>query len=119
MLRIRIFGSFSVAISDVVGGPMTVAGRCATLMAYLALGNGRFFSRSELLASVWPERTTSSTPGSFNTALWRLRRMVERPPLKHGDLIVSDRRGAISLGGPVGVWVDVEEFEKQVSPGLS
>ncbi|WP_244243984.1 AfsR/SARP family transcriptional regulator [Marilutibacter alkalisoli] len=114
-----MFGSFSVATDGADGEAVAISGRCANLLAYLALGHGRFFSRSELLASLWPERTSSSTPGSFNTALWRLRRMVERPPLKHGDLIVSDRRGAISLNGPAGVWLDVEEFKKQVSPGLS
>ena len=118
MLRIRLFGSLSVARDD-DGEGVAIAGRCANLLAYLALGHGRYFSRSELLANLWPERTSSSTPGSFNTALWRLRRMVERPPLKQGDVIVSDRRGAIGLNGPVGVWLDVEEFERRVSPGLA
>ncbi|MCF7220881.1 AfsR/SARP family transcriptional regulator [Marilutibacter chinensis] len=118
MLRIRLFGSLSVASGD-GGEGVAIAGRCANLLAYLALGHGRYFSRSELLANLWPERTASSTPGSFNTALWRLRRMVERPPLKQGDLIVSDRRGAIGLNGPAGVWLDVEEFERLISPGLA
>jgi two-component SAPR family response regulator len=45
--------------------------------------------------------------------------MVEQPPLKHGDLIVSDRRGAIGLNGPAGVWLDVEEFERLITPGLA
>lgn len=117
MLRIRLFGSLSVASDDDEG--VAIAGRCANLLAYLALGHGRYFSRSELLANLWPERACSSTPGSFNTALWRLRRMVERPPLKQGDLIVSDRRGAIGLNGPAGVWLDVEEFERLISPGLA
>ena len=48
-----------------------------------------------------------------------MRRLIERPPLKHGDLIVCDRHGAIGLKGPAGVWLDVDEFTRSISPGLS
>ena len=118
MLRIWLFGSLSVATDEEGTSARAIAGRCASLLAYLALGHGRYFSRSELLSSLWGEPAASSTPGSFNTALWRLRRLVEKPPMRHGDLIVSDRRGAIGLNGPAGVWLDVEEFERLVAPGL-
>ncbi len=118
MLRICLFGSLSVAHGEGGSGARSLAGRCGSLLAYLALGHGRYFSRSELQSSLWSERSASSSPGSFNTALWRLRRLVETPPLKPGDLIVCDRRGAIGLNGPAGVWLDVEEFERLVTPGL-
>lgn len=119
MLRIWLFGSLSIGTDEGDGQGLAISGRSANLLAYLALGHGRSFSRSELLASLWPEHASSSTAGSFNTALWRLRRLVERPPLKHGDLIVCDRRGAIGLNGPAGVWLDVEEFERLIAPGLA
>jgi len=119
MFRIWLFGSMSVAIGGESDESIAIGGRCASLLAYLALGHGRSFSRSELLSNLWPERSSSTTAGSFNTALWRLRRMIERPPLKHGDLIVCDRRGAIGLTGPAGVWLDVDEFERLISPGLT
>lgn len=119
MVRIWLFGSLTVALDGADGETRAIAGRCASLLAYLALGQGRYFTRSELLANLWPERTGSASMGSFNTALWRLRGLVERPPLKHGDLIVCDRRGAIGLNGPAGVWLDVDEFERLVTPGLS
>ena len=121
MLRIWLFGSLVVANDDASGEqtPVALSGRCARLLAYLALGHGRYFSRSELLNTVWPERSASMTAGSFNTALWRLRRLIERPPLKAGDFITTDRRGAIGLNGPVGVWLDVGEFEQLVSPALA
>lgn len=119
MFRIWLFGSLSIATDEQGGEATAIAGRCASLLAYLALGHGRYFSRSELLGSLWPEHSSSSTAGSFNTALWRLRRLIERPPLKHGDLIVCDRRGAIGLNGPAGVWLDVDEFERLIAPGLA
>ena len=119
MFRIWLFGSLSVAVDDAADDSITINGRCASLLAYLALGHGRTFSRAELLSNLWPERSTSTSPGSFNTALWRLRRLIERPPLARGDLIVVDRRGAIGLNGPAGVWLDVDEFTRSVTPGLT
>lgn len=119
MLRIWLFGSLSVA-DDAAGEALVpVTGRCGSLLAYLALGRGRYFSRTELLGILWPERVAAMTAGSFNTALWRLRRMVERPPLQHGALIASDRRGAIGLSGGGEVWLDVEEFERRIAPALA
>ena len=119
MFKIWLFGSLSIGTDNTGDEAVAIAGRSASLLAYLALGRGRYFSRSELLGSLWPEHSSSSTTGSFNTALWRLRRLIERPPLKHGDLIVCDRRGAIGLNGPAGVWLDVDEFERLVAPGLT
>lgn len=119
MLRIWLFGSLSIA-NDTSGDRVTaVSGRCGSLLAYLALGRGRYFSRAELLDTLWPERMASMTAGSFNTALWRLRRMVECPPFRHGELIASDRRGAIGMNGSEEVWLDIEEFERRVASGLS
>lgn len=119
MLRIWLFGSLCVA-NDAGGERVTaVSGRCGSLLAYLALGRGRYFSRTELLGTLWPERMASMTAGSFNTALWRLRRLVECPPFQHGELIASDRRGAIGLNGSQEVWLDIEEFERRIASGLS
>ena len=96
-----------------------MVGRSASLLAYLALGHGRSFSRSELLASLWPDPGASASTGSFNTALWRLRRLLETPPLAHGNLITSDRRGAIALCPQTDVWLDVVEFDRLVTPRLA
>ena len=119
MLRIWLFGSLCVANDDTGEQVTAISGRCGSLLAYLALGRGRYFSRAELLGTLWPERMASMTAGSFNTALWRLRRMVECPPFQHGDLIASDRRGAIGLNGSQAIWLDIEEFERRIASGLS
>ncbi len=119
MLRISLFGSMALATG--IGGarPVPVAGRSASLLAFLALGHGHSFSRSELLASLWPDPGASASNGSFNTALWRLRRLLETPPLAHGSLITSDRRGAIALCPHTDVWLDVAEFDQLISPRLA
>ncbi|GAB1595834.1 AfsR/SARP family transcriptional regulator [Lysobacter claricitrinus] len=119
MLRISLFGSMALATGHGGTPEVQVAGRSASLLAYLALGHGRSFSRSELLASLWPDPGASASTGSFNTALWRLRRLLETPPLAHGNLITSDRRGAIALCPQADVWLDVTEFDQLVEPRLA
>lgn len=119
MLRISLFGSMALATGPEDGPEVAVVGRSASLLAYLALGHGRSFSRSELLASLWPDPAASASAGSFNTALWRLRRLLETPPLAHGALIASDRRGAIALCAHSNVWLDVAEFDRLIAPRLS
>ncbi|GAB2507515.1 AfsR/SARP family transcriptional regulator [Lysobacter humi (ex Lee et al. 2017)] len=119
MLRISLFGSMALATGRDDAPEVAVAGRSASLLAYLALGQGRSFSRSELLASLWPDPGASASTGSFNTALWRLRRLLETPPLAHGTLITSDRRGAIAMCPHTDVWLDVTEFDRLVSPALA
>lgn len=119
MLRISLFGSMALAADGGGTQDVAVAGRSASLLAYLALGQGRSFSRSELLASLWPDPGASASSGSFNTALWRLRRLLETPPLAHGSLITSDRRGAIAMCPHTDVWLDVTEFDRLVAPSLA
>lgn len=119
VLRISLFGSMALAPGADGAAEVPVAGRSASLLAYLALGQGRSFSRSELLASLWPDPAASGSTGSFNTALWRLRRLLETPPLAHGHLISSDRRGAISMCPDADVWLDVAEFDRLVAHRLA
>lgn len=119
MLHIWLFGSLSVAHGAVAEEAKAISGRCGSLLAYLALGRGHYFSRSELLGILWPVQNSASiSQGSFNTALWRLRRIVECGPYRYGDLISSDRRGGIGLNGSADIWLDTEEFERSISPGL-
>jgi DNA-binding SARP family transcriptional activator len=119
MLRISLFGSMALATGPGGAPEVSVGGRSASLLAYLALGHGRSFSRSELLASLWPDPGASASTGSFNTALWRLRRLLETPPLAHAGLITTDRRGAIALCPQADVWLDVAEFDRLVAPRLA
>jgi DNA-binding SARP family transcriptional activator len=118
MPTIRLFGAApSVGGDD--GQVVVLQGHAALLLTRLALGRGRTFSRAELSEGLWPEASAEKAAGSFNTLLWRLRRLLERPPLQHGELITCDRHGAVALSGSVPLWLDVKEFERVVGPGLA
>ncbi|MDB5897382.1 MAG: response regulator receiver and protein, partial [Ramlibacter sp.] len=120
MLYLYLFGHLSVANCD---GPepwpaVELAGRPASLLAFLALARGRFFARNELLSALWNEQTEGGTIKSFNTVLWRLRKALAQPPLEQGEIVVCDRRGAVGLPAAANLQVDVDAFSRLVGPAL-
>lgn len=120
-LSISLFGSLSVEFGQDASSRAAIplGGRAGLLLAFLALARGRYFNRSELAEILWSDCAEAASAGSFNTTLWRLRKTVERPPLRAGDLIASDRRGALCLRGGEMVRLDVEDFERMIHGGLS
>jgi DNA-binding SARP family transcriptional activator len=119
MLSVSLFGSLLVELvgkadSEIVDIPP----RSRALLAVLALGMGRSFTRSELLQIIWGDSDRGGSSGSLNTALWRLRSAIERSTHKANEFIRSDHRGAIGLVENV-VWLDVVEFQSLTSPPLA
>jgi DNA-binding SARP family transcriptional activator len=120
MLMLDLFGSVSATLHcGGVSHVITLQPRLAGVLSFLALGRGRYFARSEIAQSVWGEDDAEVGAGSLNTALWRLRRAIERAPAKSGDYIASNRQGAIGLNGPAAVRLDVDEFLRLTRPGLN
>lgn len=123
-LHLRLFGVLSLSrhggAEDVAAAAhgFAISGRPGSLLAYLALGRGRFFTRAELIAALWGEAESGGT-GSFSTTLWRLRKAIERPPLNAGAVIACDRRGAVGMPEDPRLVVDVDEFEQLVAPALA
>jgi DNA-binding SARP family transcriptional activator len=123
MLRLHLFGALSFSLADAHNGtfaePVHLGGRSGSLLAYLALARGRYFSRSELVSALWADQSDAVSSGTFNTVLWRLRKTVERPPLAHGELIACDRGGAVGLHPQARIELDVEQFARRVLPALA
>jgi two-component SAPR family response regulator len=115
MLSVVLFGSMSASLKEERGGTVKavkLTPRVAELLAFLAVRRGRFFQRSELSESLWNQDERDTLSGTVNTALWRLRGAIERPPAKPGDFLVANQVGAIGLNGPCPVLVDVIEFDR-------
>ncbi len=106
-VAIRLFGPVSVTMG---AHTIEVAGRCADLLAYLALGRGRAVARSDLLEHVWADRGDDTRMGSFNTALWRLRQRLRRA----GDIVHCDGR-TLSFNPALQVQVDLMTFESALA----
>lgn len=119
MLELTLFGSVAAKLhygSEIQAVPL--APRPAQLLAFLTLGRGRFFHRTEIGQSIWGEGEEAGS-GSVSTALWRLRKAIERPPAKSGDFIASNRQGAVGLNTAATVSSDVGDFEALTRQALS
>lgn len=127
MYRLKLFGPLSLCFEPGSGPAQSIAlgGRPGRLLAYLALAKGRYFSRSELVSTLWADRAEradradTGPAGALNTALWRLRGLIERPPFRQGELIACDRGGALGLHEQARMLVDVAEFARLTEPGLA
>jgi DNA-binding SARP family transcriptional activator len=120
VLHLSLFGHLSIARhdGDVRSRAVGIAGRPGSLLAYLALAKGRFFTRSELIATLWSDQGEATGVGTFNTTLWRLRKALERPPLAQGEIVVCDRRGTVGLPMDAQLQLDVDEFARLVTPAV-
>jgi DNA-binding SARP family transcriptional activator len=115
-LCIRLFGSMSASLGHRAQDlPLTLSPRSAELLAFLALGQARFFGRSEIADAIW-DANDEVAAGSINTALWRLRRSIEQAPARPGDFLVVNRQGQVGLNGPMSLDCDVKRFEQLVLP---
>lgn len=121
LLQLTLFGSLAARVVDKGGITRAIAlgGRPGSLLAYLALSHGKFFSRGELVAALWGEGGEAGNAGTLNTTLWRLRKTIERPPLARGDLIACNPGGTVGLNDAGPLWLDVDEFERLVTPVLA
>lgn len=121
MLKLHLFGSLGATWHPTGGAaePIRLTARPGGLLAYLALARGQFFTRDALMATLWGEGRDSGTVGCFNTTLWRLRKAVERPPLRAGELIACAHHGAVGMPHDAQFMLDVEDFQRLVVPALA
>lgn len=120
MLRIMLFGSVSVSLCHgETSKVLPLSPQLTALLAFLALGRGREYSRGELLDMLWGEGDASMAPGALNTALWRLRRLIEVPPVRSGEYLSVKRLGHIGLNGPGEIELDSDRFERIVRACLA
>jgi DNA-binding SARP family transcriptional activator len=122
MLRLHLFGPLAYTRRTPElpeATPTPLRGRSRSLMAYLALARGRYFTRQQLIDELWAGESEEVSAGTLNTVLWRLRKLIEAPPLKHGELIACDRRGGIALRNEAPIELDIDEFARYVLPVLS
>jgi DNA-binding SARP family transcriptional activator len=120
MLKLSLLGSFSASVvAENEVRMLELSSRPAGLLAFLALGRGNYFSRGQILQSLWGDSPASSSLGSFNTTLWRLRKSLDLPPVNAEDYIVANHQGAIGLNGPGAFWLDVDEFARLTQSSLT
>lgn len=118
MLSITLFGAarFELQTRERTQA-LLLSPRCAELLAFLGVYRGQTFLRGDLAESIWGEQASDTAFNNINTALWRVRKVLEAEGARPADYLTTDRR-RIGLHGGGSVQVDVAEFECQARSGL-
>lgn len=105
-LRIHLLGSVRVE-SLGVPVPERLTRVLQGLLAFLVLNRRRTHSRDALLGTFWGDQPLGSARRCLNTAIWRLRQVLEPAGGPRGSLIVTDPDGSIGLNLDAEAWIDV------------
>ncbi|MGA7671532.1 MAG: BTAD domain-containing putative transcriptional regulator [Nitrolancea sp.] len=107
-LEIRLFGTMSIERD---GSPLAQvpSRRVRDLLSYLLIGRESAHSREHLAGVFWGDLETHRARHSFNTALWRLRRLLEHEGRGTTYLQIDGRQVGFNLGSDFRL--DVAEFE--------
>ena len=107
-LDIRLFGTMSIE-RDGLPLAQVPSRRVRDLLSYLLLGRHSTHSREHLAGIFWGDLETRRARHSFNTALWRLRRLLEHDGRSPTYLQIDSRQVGFNVGSDFRL--DVAEFE--------
>ena len=113
-LRIWLFGRVRVAHGE--GSPEIRITRSAqTLLAFLLLHPNRYHPRDVLAELAWGDRPDDQARGALNTALWRLRGLLEPEGTTRGTYLRTTTSGEVGFNWDSAHWLDLAAFEKCAS----
>ena len=115
-LRVWMFGKFQLSLGDSQVRsklPYTVQ----NLLAYLLLFRHRDHSRETLIELFWSDCPPERARNCLNTALWRLRAVLEPPEVPRGTYLVATNT-EIGFNRDCDYWIDVEAFEAAILRAL-
>lgn len=85
------------------------------LLAYLLLERHRSHARDVLVGLFWGDQSEESARGCLNTALWRLRRVLEPDGVPRGTYVANTAQGEIGFNRASDYWLDVAVFEEHAN----
>jgi len=117
-LRIRLFGS--VRITHDGQPPLAHVTRSVqSLLAYLLLHRQRLHPREVLAGVFWGDQSEDRARSCLNTALWRLRGVLEPRGIPRGTYLVSTPIGEVGFNRKSDHWLDVAVLEESLGPVLA
>jgi DNA-binding SARP family transcriptional activator len=111
-LRMQLFGCVRVSVAGRVDARLTPA--LQTLLAYLLVERNRAHPREALAGLFWGDHPEERARACLNTALWRLRAILEPPSVPRGSYLRTTASGEIGFNTESDYWLDVAVFERQV-----
>jgi DNA-binding SARP family transcriptional activator len=110
MLELRLFGTGQATYFDqpLAGFPHQQA---YALLCFLLLNRARAHPRERLAALFWGDHSESRARSCLNTALWRLRQVLEPNPARRGAYLLTTPAGEVGFNTESDYWLDVAAFE--------
>ncbi|HEV8649903.1 MAG TPA: BTAD domain-containing putative transcriptional regulator [Actinomycetes bacterium] len=112
-LTVHLLGPLRVTLNQV---PVTSwpSGRGRALLKYLLTHRAPWPAREVLMEVFWPDSTPEAARNSLNVAVHGLRRALRAAA--DAPVVVLEG-GAYRLHADVGLWLDIDEFERHVASG--
>lgn len=89
------------------------------LLAYLLLQRNRMHSKDRLAALLWGEQNQEKARSCLNTALWRLRCILEPEGVPRGTYLISNHFGEVGFNQNSQYWLDVASFQEHIMRTLT
>lgn len=115
-LHITLFGSIRVA-HPAVKTQIKLARGTQALLAYLLL-RPHPVERDVLVDVFWGEQAPDQARSNLNTAVWRLRQVLEPDGVKPQTYLISTSTGEVGFNWDSHHWLDVKTFEQRICPLL-
>jgi DNA-binding SARP family transcriptional activator len=116
VLNISLFGTVRISHSNPSIPSCKSTHTIQALLAYLALQRNRLHSRDVLAGLFWGEYDSVRARNCLNTALWRLRQVVEPDGVPGGTYLLTNDHGDIGFNQDSPHWLDVAAFEDGLRP---
>jgi DNA-binding SARP family transcriptional activator len=118
ILHVTLFGGVHVT-HDNWSTEVIMTREIQALLAYLLLQRHRQHSREVLADMFWGEYNQTKARRSLNTALWKLKKVLEPREIASGTYLKNSRSGEIGFNKTSEYWLDVEVFENEINRALS
>lgn len=112
LLRVFLFGQVRILHAD-QPSPLKIPPAGQALLAYLLLQRHRSHPRELLAGLFWGDHSQERARSCLNTALWRLRRLLE-PEAAEGSFLLATL-AEVGFNHESDYWLDVADFEAQTS----
>jgi DNA-binding SARP family transcriptional activator len=114
ILHVTLFGGVHVTHDNWLT-EVSMTRDIQTLLAYMLLQRHKVHSREVLADVFWGEHSQTKARGSLNTALWKLKKVLEPKGIASGTYLKNPRSGEIGFNKTSKYWLDVEIFEGEIN----
>lgn len=116
-LRIYCFGSLRIEYDGQPLPPFPTQ-KVRSLLAYLLIHRHSPHGRTRLAGLFWSDMPEEQARRNLNTTLWRLRRLLEPPPIPPGTYLLAEG-DTLAFNSASHYWLDVDEFRSRIEVAKS